>query len=81
MKSALGQPPSEHRRNSIWLSKTQEMGTEWMEKGYIYLKGVLNSDEVAAYLATANAVITDYRAVSPEVQEKDSFHIFQMIGR
>ena len=52
-----------------------------MEKGYIYLKGVLNSDEVAAYLATANAVITDYRAVSPEVQEKDSFHIFQMIGR
>ena len=57
------------------------MGTEWMETGYIYLKGVLNSDEVAAYLAVANAVIADYRAVSPEVQDKDSFHIVQMIER
>ena len=57
------------------------MGTEWMEKGYIHLNGVLNSDEVAAYLAAANAVIADYRAASPEVQEKDSFHIVQMIER
>ena len=52
---------------------TEEMRSEWVEKGYIHLKGVLDSDEVAGYLAAADAVIADYRAANPEVREQDAF--------
>jgi hypothetical protein len=52
---------------------TEEMRSEWVEKGYIHLKGVLDSDEVAGYLAAADAVIADYRAANPEVWEQDAF--------
>lgn len=37
-----------------------------MKKGYIHLKGVLDSDEVAGYMVVADAVIADYRATNLE---------------
>ena len=40
-----------------------------MEKGYIHLKCVLDGDEVAGYLAVADAVIADYRATNLEAWE------------
>ncbi len=60
---------------------TEEMRSDWVEKGYIHLKGVLDSDEVAGYLAAADAVIADYRAANPEAREQDAFNIVQAIHR
>ena len=40
-----------------------------MEKGYIYLKVILDGDEVAGYLVVADAVIAAYRAANFEAWE------------
>ena len=44
---------------------TEEMRSDWVEKGYIHLKGVLDSDEVAGYLAAADAVSPTIAQLTP----------------
>ena len=60
---------------------TDDMRHNWVEKGYILLKGALTRDQVAGYLAATDEVITKYRETHPEAREQDALNIIQTVER
>ncbi|MEM7131612.1 MAG: phytanoyl-CoA dioxygenase family protein [Chloroflexota bacterium] len=58
---------------------TDDLRRDWMEKGYIHLKGALTPNQVADYLAATDEVIANYREIHPEARAKDAFNIVQTV--
>ncbi|MCH2666065.1 phytanoyl-CoA dioxygenase family protein, partial [bacterium] len=58
---------------------TKEMRRDWVENGYIHLKGALTRDQAASYLAAADEVIKRYRDERPNVRDKAAFTIIQTV--
>tara|TARA_A100001037_G_scaffold158154_1_gene142514 strand:- start:12 stop:812 length:801 start_codon:yes stop_codon:yes gene_type:complete len=55
------------------------MRLDWVEKGYIHLKGALTRDQAASYLEAADEVIERYREERPGVRDKAAFTIIQTV--
>ena len=39
---------------------TDDMRLDWVEKGYIHLKGALTRDQISGYLAATDEVVAKY---------------------
>ena len=60
---------------------TDNMRRDWVEKGYILLKGALTRDQVAGYLSATDEVVARYRETHPEAREQDALNIIQTVER
>ena len=60
---------------------TDNMRRDWVEKGYILLKGALTRDQVAGYLSATDEVVAKYRETHPEACEQDALNIIQTVER
>ena len=60
---------------------TDNMRRDWVEKGYIHLKGALTCDQVAGYLSATDEVVAKYRETHPEAREQDALNIIQTVER
>ncbi|MBV7338792.1 phytanoyl-CoA dioxygenase family protein [Chloroflexi bacterium TSY] len=60
---------------------TDGMRRNWVEKGYIHLKGALTRDQVVGYLAATDEVIAKYCESHPEARKQDAFNIIQTVER
>ena len=60
---------------------TDDMRRDWVEKGYLLLKGALTHDQIAGYLAATDEVIAKYRETHPEAREQDALNIIQTVER
>lgn len=58
---------------------TENMRRDWVENGYIHLKGALNRDQAETYRDAADEVVARYREENPSVKEKAAFTIIQAI--
>ena len=58
---------------------TEDMRQDWVEKGYIHLKGALTRGQAADYLAAADEVIERHREEKPGLREKAAFTIIQTV--
>ena len=58
---------------------TEDMRRDWVEKGYIHLKGALTREQAATYLEAADGVIEQYREDKPDVRDKAAFTIIQTV--
>ncbi|MEM7028565.1 MAG: phytanoyl-CoA dioxygenase family protein [Chloroflexota bacterium] len=63
------------------LRLTDEMRQDWVENGYIYLRGALPREQVAGYLAATDQVIAKYCETHPEIRDQDAFNIIQTVER
>ena len=60
---------------------TDNMRHNWVEKGYILLKGALTRDQVAGYLSAIDEVVAKYRETHPEARGQDALNIIQTVER
>ena len=60
---------------------TDDMRRDWVEKGYLLLKGALTRDQVAGYLSATDEVVAKYRETHPEAREQDALNIIQTVER
>ena len=73
--------PPKGKRQSAMQRLTDAMRRDWIDKGYIHLKGVLPPQQVAGYLAATDGVIARYREDHPETRQQNAFNIVRLVER
>ena len=78
---ALSTLPTPKQTETTVRRLTDDIRRNWVEKGYIHLKGALTRDQVAGYLAATDEVVAKYRETHSEACEQDAFNIIQTVER
>ena len=65
---ALSTLPTPKQTETTVRRLTDDIRRNWVEKGYIHLKGALTRDQVADYLSATDEVVAKYRETHPEAR-------------